>query len=208
MHSIIVTIAAIIFLNTMAARGQDLSSTIIGCAALPCPNDPAYAVTAQCTVVDKTFPSIGIARIPVTSDALKGLSWTEGVLFSDSNAQRTFDKSFYLGTPPNMNLTGTGACAVFFNKVSGGVMFDGAFAMEAEGDCQEALSGDCVSALVKRATDLDVSGLGSVDACSKLEDAFKNNLDSACRSFALGNSWGDISVKRKFPRIRVIEPSH
>jgi len=143
------------------------------------------------------------SRISVTSQSLIGVSWTEGVSVIDSNdtTNRTFEKAFYLGVPPNANLTGTGACAVFFNQVSKEVVFDNKNVEEAQGTCQEALNPQCVSALVDRAEKVDVVGLGSSDACAKLEASFKETVDSACTVFANGNVWNGLSVKRKVPII-------
>jgi hypothetical protein len=195
MHSPIVGIAIIALLNIEAVLAQE---TIVGCATLPCPTANDNTTSANCFVVDKTFTTIGIAQISVTSNALKGLSWTEGVAVIDSKRNRIFDTSFYLGVPPDTNLTGTGACALFLNKVSSRVIFEKADTEEqAQGTCQEAMSPDCVNALIKRATDLDVSGLGSADVCKKLQTAFDENLDSVCSSFADGSKWLGLGVRRK-----------
>jgi len=197
--------AAAVLLNIYAVRGQSLSSTIVGCAAVHCPGDASNTTTAECTVIDKTFTTVGLSRIPVNSNALTGLSWTEGVAVSDSEnqgtgskSQRTFDKNFYFGTPPDANLTGTGACAVFFGQVSDRVSFNDSSVQEAQGTCQDAMSTDCVSALIKRATLVDVQGLGSAEACSKLETTFQETLDPACETFATGRNWTGLSVKGKY----------
>ncbi|PVH88140.1 hypothetical protein DL98DRAFT_525403 [Cadophora sp. DSE1049] len=195
MHSILQIIAILTLLHICQTLGQTLPSNIIGCAALPCPDDAAG--DSQCTVVDKTFSNVGLSRIPVTSQTLTGISWTEGVSVIDSNdtTSRTFEKAFYLGVPPKTNLTGTGACAVFFNQVSKKVVFDNQDVEEAQGTCQEALNSQCVSALVDRAEKVDVVGLGSADACTKLDASFKETVDSACTVFANGNIWSGLSVK-------------
>jgi hypothetical protein len=202
MHLIVTAVPAIAFMAIEPVCGQSLSSTIVGCAAVDCPEDSANTTDAKCTVVDKTFTTIGLARIPVSSNDLTGLSWTEGVAVTDSNGQRTFEKDFYLGTPPHTNLTGTGACAVFFSQVSSRVSFNGSSVQEAQGTCQDTMSSDCVKALITRAVAVDVSGLGSADACSKLQAAFNDNLDSTCASFATGSSWTGLSVKRRCYRLK------
>lgn len=65
------------------------------------------------------------------------------------------------------------------------------------------MNAQCVSALVARAEKVDVAGLGSVEACAKLESTFKETVDSACVGFADGNTWTGVSVKRKYPLYNV-----
>ena len=197
MHSVLQIVAILASLHISRALSQTLPSNIIGCASIPCPDNEAG--DSECTVIDKTFSNVGLSRISVTSQSLTGLSWTEGVSVIDSNdtTSRTFEKAFYFGVPPNANLTGTGACAVFFNQVSKEVVFDNRNVEEAQGTCQEALNPQCVDALIDRAEKVDVAGLGSADACAKLEASFKETVDSACTVFANGNVWSGLSVKRK-----------
>ncbi|KAG4442087.1 hypothetical protein IFR05_002424 [Cadophora sp. M221] len=182
MHSTLklVAVLALFFINT--ALSQNLNSKIVGC-------------TSKCTVIDKTFPNIGLARIPITSQSPTGLSWTEGISINSANDKRTFEKTFYLGTPPKTSLTGTGACAVFFNQVSKKVTFGNSDVEDAQGTCQEALNAQCVGALVARAEKVDVAGLGSAEACMKLESAFKETVDFARVGFADGDRWTGVSVK-------------
>lgn len=68
---------------------------------------------------------------------------------------------------------------------------------EAQGTCQDAMNAQCVSALVARAEKVDVTGLGSEEACAKLESAFKETVDDVCTVFADGNTWTGVSVKRE-----------
>lgn len=197
MHSVLQIVAILASLHISRALSQTLPSNIIGCASIPCPDNEAG--DSECTVIDKTFSNVGLSQISVTSQSLTGLSWTEGVSVIDSNdtTSHTFEKAFYFGVPPNANLTGTGACAVFFNQVSKEVVFDNKNVEEAQGTCQEALNPQCVDALIDRAEKVDVAGLGSADACAKLETSFKETVDSACTVFANGNVWSGLSVKRK-----------
>ncbi|KAH7327217.1 hypothetical protein BKA65DRAFT_64303 [Rhexocercosporidium sp. MPI-PUGE-AT-0058] len=193
MHSVFNPTVALTLLFIGTSHGQNLNSNIVGCAVIPCPDDSAG--NAKCTVIDKTFPNVGLARIPVTSQVLTGLSWTEGVAVNETNGNRTFEKTFYFGTPPKANLTGTGACAIFFNQVSKKVSFASSNVEEAQGTCQDAMNAQCVTALVARAEKVDITGLGNVEACAKLENSFKETVDSACTVFADGDKWNAIIVK-------------
>lgn len=198
MRSIAVTVAAVALLAAEIARGQDLNSTIVGCSTFGCPPVPG-TTSVKCHVVDKMFTALGLARIPVPSAALAGLSWTFGLFVTenDSRDKRIFDKSFYLGSPPGVNLTNTGACAVFFNEVSSRVVFDDPYLQEAEGTCEEAMSTDCVNALINRAIAVNVSGLSTSDACRKIQTSFQEGVDSACASFATGSRWTGLTVERR-----------
>ncbi|KAH6720774.1 hypothetical protein BKA61DRAFT_652152 [Leptodontidium sp. MPI-SDFR-AT-0119] len=175
MHYTFNSVTVLALLLTSTVLSQPLNSNIIGCAAIPCPEDSTD--NSKCTVIDKTFPS------------------TEGVSINSANGKRTFEKTFYFGTPPKTNLTGTGACAVFFSQVSKNIAFPNSNIEEAQGTCQETMNAQCVSALVARAEKVDVAGLGSVEACAKLESTFKETVDSACVGFADGNTWTGVSVK-------------
>jgi hypothetical protein len=91
-----------------------------------------------------------------------------------------------------------GACAVFFSKFNNAVKFKGNDSTPEvnQGTCQDAISSDCINALTKRATDLDVNGLGSSDACAKLEKSFNENFDDACKGYSSKDGgWEGISVK-------------
>ncbi|KAK7393861.1 hypothetical protein QQX98_013356, partial [Neonectria punicea] len=190
-HPTILSLALAQALIAPGAVAQSLDETIVGCAEVECPT-AGRSTSAECQLVDKTLGMIGLARVPVEADALEGLSWVEGVAIADPNdGNRTFDKSFYLGTPPSLSLNSTGACALFFTHVSDRVRFDDEDddLSVSQGTCEEAMSKKCVSALISRAEDLDVDGLSSGEACKKLQEEFEDNLDSECASFADRSKW-------------------
>jgi hypothetical protein len=154
-----------------------------------------FVTKPACTSVDSTYTVIGLSRIPVTSSNLTGLSWTEGVAVDSLNATRNFEKNFYLATPPTTNISSIGACTVFFNNVSDIVKFPGNDITTSQGQCHDAMGSSCVSALTKRATDLDVSGLGVQAACAKLLSAFEDNLDGDCAAAATSSKWQGLTVR-------------
>ena len=157
MQLITSVIPVAVFLNVHFARAQASSSTFSTCSDIDCPS--------LCTVVDKSFSDIGVISIPTTSELLSGLTWTEGVNWSQYQKLWTFNKSFYFGTPPDKNLTDVGACAVFFTELIEDVTFG---KDKAKGTCQDALTAECVDALNKRALEVELSCLSNVDACQKL----------------------------------------
>ncbi|CAM1502185.1 Fc.00g041690.m01.CDS01 [Cosmosporella sp. VM-42] len=178
---------------------QSLPDTIVGCDTVDCPiND--NSTSANCTLVDKTYSAVGLARIPVDSDSpFSGFSWLEGIAVEDDGNNRTFERNFYLGTPPDANVSDVAACALFFTSTSDRVKFDGQDTEETEGTCEDALSKDCVEALNKRAKEVDVDGLSPKASCSKVQKALSDNLDSACSSFAGGSKWTNVTAQGSYP---------
>jgi len=189
-------LAPIIFLNVEGVYGQR-KPAIVGCLDVGCPVQDG-STDSKCTLVDKTFTLIGLAPVPETTSNLTGISWTEGVAVDNRDNQRIFSTNFYFGMPPDKNLTGTGACAVFFNDISNRLAFPGAPPQTSEGTCEDAMGPQCASALIKRATDMDISGLGTTEACKKLHAAFTENVDPVCANSAPGSKWRGITVRGEF----------
>jgi hypothetical protein len=203
--TVLVLVIAICLSRQARSQGFPPNTVIASCADVMCPSAPA-SVAAQCAVLNKTFTAIGQARIPIdtstnggsSSSTLAGLSWIEGVAVRDRpGIDRTYDKTFYLGTPPDLDLTGTGSCAVFFTEVSDGVSFGDGDPSTVQGTCQQAMSSDCVSALIGRAKAVNFQGLPIDDACKKLQGEFHVNLDPVCSRFATGSQWGGIVTARR-----------
>ena len=199
----VVTVPILLYIQSV--KGQTLPSVIASCADVDCP-DSDNGGGSKCTIADKTFSAIGLSSIPTTSEQLSGLTWTQGVRTNDTwvkgtdgkdQGQRTFEKAFYLGTPPSKNLTDVSACAVFFNELKDDVDFPVSRNGISKGTCQEALTTECVDALTKRALGVDLSGLSNVDACKKLQTAFTDNMDAACTSKTQTGKWREVTVTSK-----------
>lgn len=102
-----------------------------------------------------------------------------------------------------MNLTGTGAYAIFFNEVSDKLGFDPKIPIEvSQGTCDDAISRDYVLALTKQARKINVESLRSADVCQKLHHSLLETLDPACAPFATGAKWSGLSVKGKFALLK------
>ncbi|KAH7166431.1 hypothetical protein EDB81DRAFT_878780 [Dactylonectria macrodidyma] len=191
--------AATLFFTLTTIQGisnaQSFDDTIVGCSVVGCPASETNSTANDCRVVDKNFTVIGMSRIPVNaSSELSGLTWVQGVTAEDSEDERLFEKTFYLGTPSDLDIGDVGACALFFTKTNS-VAFNGTNDAESQGTCQEAMTESCVSALTARAKDINYDELTIDEACSKLKGEFEDNLDSACKPFAGSNSWSGLSVK-------------
>lgn len=193
------------FLQEGAA--QDLKDTIVGCADVRCP-DKSDSPTPNCTVVDDNFLSIGLSRVPVDTDSLEGISWVQGnSLVEREKDAPLFINNFYFGTPPDFSFNGTGACALFFRNVSGSVEFQGEDVDISQGTCAQAMSEGCVSALISRAEGLDYEGLSTEEACEKLQEEFRDNMDPVCERFSRMGTWRDLTAIRTFPSILCSRPA-
>ncbi|KAK4183178.1 hypothetical protein QBC35DRAFT_394398 [Podospora australis] len=197
------SIALLALVAAAALTPHAAAQKILSCADVECPIIPAGGRVAKCTVADKTFEMVGISQIDVgDNDNLAGLSWTKAVTAKDKedNGKKTreFEQLFYLGTPLGFRTDGMRACALFFNKVSDRVKFgnDTTPVEIGQGTCGDAMTSNCVNAILERAKSVDLSGFRDTDdACERLEKEFEDNLDAACQSFATGSKWVDVEAE-------------
>ncbi|KAI2614878.1 hypothetical protein GGR54DRAFT_615230 [Hypoxylon sp. NC1633] len=181
-------------------QAQDLNQTIVGCVDVECPPSSADSANDNCTVADTgSFPFIGLTRVPTSDTALAGLSWVKGFNITDSGAGRSFHSSYYLGTPPELQLnSSTGACAVFLHGASGSLAFGNNSLDTAQGTCGDAMGASCVDALISRAKSLvegytDGNNKPSVsDACARLQKDLEDSMDDACLPISHG-SWSNFT---------------
>ncbi|KAI1657773.1 hypothetical protein F4813DRAFT_359511 [Daldinia decipiens] len=181
-------------------QAQDLNKTIVGCADVECPASSTSSVNDKCTVADTdSFIYVGLTRVPTDNDALSGLSWSKGFKVGSYNNNRDYESTFYLGTPPDLQLNNsTGACAVFLHGASKNLAFPGDNDETAQGTCTDAMGSSCVDALVSRATTL-VNGYNSgserlsvSEACSRLQKDLEDSKDEACARISQG-SWSNFT---------------
>jgi hypothetical protein len=159
-------------------------------------------------VADRKFNAIGVVNINSSINALKELSWVEGVGAEDvGSTERSFEQAFYLATPDGFDFDSTGACALFFTQVSDNVRGGDADPRGSEGTCSDAMTDPCVTALVDRAK-VDLNGLSGTAACEKLQRDFSGNLDSACTGSARANNWSGITAKGECPALLTDEERH
>lgn len=188
-HTLLVLTSAVL------ATVPYVGAQILSCADVECPI-ASGSTSADCTVVDKTFSAVGVAPLDLDIDGLRDISWVKGVGAQDvGSGERLFDQSFYLGTPPDFDFGETGACALFFSQVSERVRFGDDNPKRSQGTCRQALTDDCVSALLDRAKAVDISGLSGTAVCERLQSNFSSNLDSACASFTVGSRWTGITAQ-------------
>ena len=177
------------------ASSQALRDSIVGCADVACPDRP-HDIYPNCTLVDTSFNDIGLARIPGPLGSSRGLSWVQANAMDTSVFGRAnVTKRFYFGQPPDLDLSNTGACALFFTEVSDRVKFNNSDVRLSQGTCDQAMPPACVGAITRRADNFDFAGLSGQDACSKLQSEFEQNLDNECAGIALGSQWSGLVSK-------------
>jgi hypothetical protein len=199
-------IALTFLLYASSVAAIDLGAPIVGCAEVDCPVLD-HTTSGNCRVADRTFTTIGLANFnpPISSD---DFTWTEGIQIYDNvdpnvDKDRVFEKNFYLGLPQGLNLnksaedSGFGACALFFTRVADAVKFRGDNPETAVGTCVEAMSQDCVDALLMQGTNAAKSfgNMSTTDACNTLLSEFGGNPPSQCSRFATRDTWQSLQVR-------------
>ncbi|KAK8134190.1 hypothetical protein PG984_006202 [Apiospora sp. TS-2023a] len=170
------------------------AAELLGCDAVGCPTNEYHV--AQCKVGNATLKALGITNVTTTLDA-RPLTWTVGFQevpkgddSSHPDAAIVLDKNFYLGTPPSLKFdNGTAAgCALFFEGISANLTVP--LEKKDSFSCADALSGDCVSDLIRQAESA-AKLAGNSEACSQLRDALMSKPPSSCNP-AKGGTWGSV----------------
>ncbi|OQU93655.1 hypothetical protein CLAIMM_00137 [Cladophialophora immunda] len=172
------------FLLAAVTLSRCVTAQVVGCEAVDCPAD-------GCVVGNTTNLELGIANF--TSGSLspdQPLSWTVGIAdIPHHNAVNdTWLRSYYLGTPPSLDLdqSGISGCALFFED-SGTFQFNISAPETSIGTCQDALTTKCVDDLVARVANITatLSSDAATNAnqstlCSQLGPALKADLPASC----------------------------
>lgn len=174
---------------------------LVGCDAAECPlnqyNRP------QCVIGNLTANEIGIANVS-TAISSEPLTWTLSTSSSTdptNSSQLMFTRSFYLGTPPSLDLqtsTAVQGCALFFEGISSDLAFPLHDLDTDVGTCSDALNATCVNDLMSQANSaLDNIMAGTNDtttSCQSLEARLRDSTPQRCSSAHHG-SWGTITVR-------------
>lgn len=182
----------------------NLGADIIGCTELKCP--AAKDLNPDCRVVNRSSIAVGLTNLDSPFNDIT-LTWTKGVKnFQNTGSPPiTYENNFYLGAPAGFSLSTNAtksnydACALFFIAVSDQVKFQGNIST-ATGTCSDAITTDCLNAILKQATDAVTAFKGSSTAenCQALEADFNNNLNFKCSQFATGDRWDGLHVQGTF----------
>ncbi|KAL9637201.1 MAG: hypothetical protein Q9164_002345, partial [Protoblastenia rupestris] len=174
------------------------------CGAVNCPLDQ-YS-RPGCVVGNTTASELGISSF-TSSLSPQPLTWTIAVQ-SVGGPLNTFERNFFIGTPPSLNLTASGssqsqACALFFEGVAAYTEFPGTDPAYDQGTCDDALTQGCVNDIRTQAQTELVnirSGSGENDSsspafvCGKLGETLRDKAPTTC-TVASDGRWGDILVR-------------
>lgn len=172
------------------------------CDAVFCPLDEHSQL--RCVVGNTTARGFGISSFTSLLSS-QPLTWTVTVQPVDEPSD-TFERDFFIGTPPTLNLTDNGssrsqACALFFDGVATKTKFPGSDPEYDQGTCNDALTQSCVDDLRTQArTELaNVRGgrdnsSSSASVCASLGDALRGRAPKTC-SVASDGRWGDVLVR-------------
>lgn len=183
------SLRALLALSLVATTPVLAQNEIIGCADLNCPVDDK-SVSNECNVVDRTFINVGAVKVPAVEGFPQGLSWVQGFRVIPMPPNRTYESSFYLGTPPQAKFSMPG-CAVLFTEFQAAKRSE----READGTCGAFMSSKCSDALLKRAKAVKASN-STDNVCRKLQQDLEENLDEDCRPYVgTSDRWQNVTVK-------------
>ncbi|KAL9101494.1 MAG: hypothetical protein Q9163_003242 [Psora crenata] len=160
------------------------------CDAVNCPLDKNNKT--QCVLGNTTFREIGISSFnsPLSPQPL---TWTVAV-HAIKEQPNTFERDFFLGTPPSLNLSQSGssqsqACSLFFEGVAKTLKFPGPI-LKCANDLHLQAHDELSSILGAR------RGNGSTIAsvCNILSNYLSGNAPTSC-SVALDGKWGDVLAR-------------
>ncbi|KAF3044746.1 hypothetical protein E8E12_010165 [Didymella heteroderae] len=140
-----------------------------------------------------TLKAIGISNVTTSLDS-QPLTWTVGLQeLKENGANPTFDRNFYLGTPPSIQLNDAHGCALFFDGISANLTSSMGDQLD-KFSCSNVLAEACVSDLIAQARStyegFGVATDGSPGICSRLSDALMDKPPTACNG--IKGSWGTI----------------
>ena len=152
-----------------------------------------------------TATAVGVADVS-TPFSSSPFTWTLTVQ-PVRGSVKTFERDFFLGTPPflPLNSTDTQACALFFDGISANLKFPGSDPETDQGTCIDALTQACVDDLSKQAKDAwselldgsesdDVDLLNTGEVCKRFGETLRDHAPQTCTA-ASDRKWGDILAR-------------
>lgn len=182
--------------------GSTATAQLLGCDAVGCPIDEYRNV--QCKIGNATLKAIGVTNVTTILDS-RPLTWTLGLQELKGNGTNpTFDRNFYLGTPPSLQLNDTKGCALFFEGISANLTSSSGDQLD-KFTCSNVVAEACVSDLIAQAQStyegFGVETDGSSGLCSRLRDSLMDKPPTTCNG--VKGSWGTILAQRKLPGLRL-----
>jgi hypothetical protein len=175
-----------------------VSAQLLGCGdGINCPQD-------RCIVGNTSNTILGVTSFESKISPDRPLTWAVGSSATQSRTNLTEDlfvKSFYLGTPPTLQLTKTTAfagCALFFEGIAKNLPLNYTTEFNTV-TCNEVLQAGCVNDLLSQATQ-EVQILASSSSatnsslCEALQSALQTLPPISCPP-AVGGSWGTVVAR-------------
>lgn len=187
--------------------------TIGSCADVDCPGKGDNTTSVECRVTNRTYGLIGLDTFETAITESNGdLTWTVGTHVYDDvepDDARVIEKDFYLGTPPELNLTANDlpfqGCAIFLYGNEMEKPED-----DQPWECENVIGAECKTQLLDDATQLlgatqtQNSSESVENVCRRLEEGFNSTFTTPCGRVTGHDQWGGIRAVRKFPLLVVI----
>ncbi len=181
---------------------QRAYSQIVGCDVLSCDG----GANNGCTLGNTTSSFIGTTNFTTSiSPNNVPLTWTVGASSPDQSSSSnstdvTFQKKFYLGTPPSLSLASSNdfaGCALFFEGIARSLPLGGA--TYGSMTCGQTLQDGCVNDLLSQAknqiqTLRTSSNADSESVCNALQSTLEANPPQSCQTIATV-TWGAVVAK-------------
>lgn len=182
------TISLLYLLFGLFNRSQ--AQDLVGCEAVNCPNEYENRNSPTCQVESTDMTLVGLLFIesPLSEDDLTWTIGDSGLRSTTSTYNRTVTRSFYLGTPPSLDLTSSKlvhrGCAIFVISPDRGayqVHLQSA-PQYANGACGELMGEDCVGDLTAKIEVLAQSNAdGDVESfCASIVEGLQAASLSSC----------------------------
>ncbi|RMZ85208.1 hypothetical protein DV738_g405, partial [Chaetothyriales sp. CBS 135597] len=181
----------------LSALLSQASAQLLSCSEIDCPAETGGLT--RCHVDNTTLVKAGVANFS-SSLSPTPLTWTVGLAPGRFTADGIDQRRYYLGTPPELDLstrTDIAGCALFFIGIEASLVFPGTgqnLSQKITTDtCADALGSTCVNELTNQTLNLLASSNSSTDAqCSELALALQSSPPESCTK--TGN-WGNITAK-------------
>jgi len=185
----------------LISLSRPTTAQLVGCDVVACPNGNSNE--PECAIGNITASELGIASLNSTISP-QPLTWTVAgstIYDSTNSSEVLLTKSFYLGTPPSLDLNSSesfSGCALFFEGMTTILRFNGTDQDTAVGTCGDAMGSQCVTDLLSQAKSklssfAGNSGVNS-SVCAQLQSALEDSAPKTCTN-ATGGSWGVIVSK-------------
>jgi hypothetical protein len=149
----------------------------------------------NCQVSNQTLRNVGITSYKVgTIAGNPSLAWTVGVanydhINSSNSNQRNIERTFYLGTPPSLDLTASdlpfAGCAFYLTRANNeNIFYDSNTASSSsQTQCQDNLGIDCVLSLISLLSELSKASTANnsvAETCSSIASSMRSQPPSQC----------------------------